>query len=106
MAEGPIDMIRLEGEGNSLILRITGKARLEGPATTDVLAGEILVDTPFVRGSITTSVFPEELRQWQQALDALDAGQDIAWSEGTRGPEIFIERDLGEERAADRNRSS
>lgn len=43
MAEGPIDLIRLEGEGNSLILRMA---------------------------------------------------------------RVFIERDLGEERAADRNRSS
>ncbi|MGP3982056.1 DUF5959 family protein [Streptomyces sp. KR80] len=98
MADELIDLIRLEGEGNSVILRITGKVRREGSAAT-VLAGEILVDTPFVRGSITTSVFPEELQQWQEALDALDAGQDIAWSKDTRGPQMFIERDVGEERA-------
>ncbi|MBA2948943.1 DUF5959 family protein [Streptomyces himalayensis] len=107
MADGPIDLIRLEGAGNSVVLRITGRVREARPgaepgageAASDVLAGEVLVDTPFVRGSIGISVFPEDLQQWQEALDALDAGQDIAWREGVRGPEMFIERDVDEERA-------
>ncbi|WP_179851833.1 DUF5959 family protein [Streptomyces sp. Ag109_G2-15] len=30
-----------------------------------------------MRGSLRTWLFPEDLRQWQQALDMLDAGQDI-----------------------------
>ena len=47
---------------------------------------QFLVDTPFVRGTLKTWVFPEDLRQWQQALDSLDAGQDIAWCEGKRIP--------------------
>ncbi|OAH13179.1 DUF5959 family protein [Streptomyces jeddahensis] len=98
MADGPIDLIRLEGAGNSVVVRITG-IREAGPAAVDVLAGEILVDTPFVRGGIGISVFPEDLQQWQEALDALDAGQDIAWREGGRGPEMFVERDVDEERA-------
>ncbi|MGW1028110.1 DUF5959 family protein [Streptomyces sp. NPDC002577] len=102
MADGPIDLIRLEGEGSSVVVRITG-IREAGPAADsaagDVLAGEILVDTPFVRGSTGISVFPEDLRQWQEALDALDAGQDVAWREGVRGPEMFVERDADEERA-------
>ncbi|MER5179483.1 DUF5959 family protein [Streptomyces sp. NPDC002896] len=102
MADGPIDLIRLEGEGNSVVVRITGihdAGLAEGPAAGDVLAGEILVDTPFVRGSTGISVFPKDLQQWQEALDALDAGQDIAWREGVRGPEVFVERDMDEERA-------
>jgi hypothetical protein len=102
VADGPIDLIRLEGEGNSVILRINGRAGgaepAADPAGSDVLAGEILVETPFVRGSLGISVFPKDLQQWQEALDALDAGQDIAWREGARGPEMFIERDVDEER--------
>ncbi|MGW5284226.1 DUF5959 family protein [Streptomyces collinus] len=46
-----------------------------------------------MRGSLKTWVLPDDLRHWQEALDALDAGQDI------RGPEVFIERDPEEERA-------
>ncbi|MFG2125454.1 DUF5959 family protein [Streptomyces sp. NPDC048710] len=92
MVEEPIDLIRLEGGGNSVILRITGKEAGKGPDETDVLAGEFHVDTRFVRGSLQTWLFPEHLRQWQQALDMLDAGQDIAWREGTRAPWLFIER--------------
>ncbi|PAZ10851.1 hypothetical protein CLM62_38825 [Streptomyces sp. SA15] len=96
MAEEPIDLIHLEGNGNSVILRITGKEKLPGEA--DVLVGEFQVDTPFVRGSLKTWVFPEHLRQWQQSLDMLDAGHDIAWLEGTRAPWLYIELDEDDDR--------
>jgi len=103
VAEGPIDLIRLEGEGNSVVLRITGRERRAGLAATgaevEVLAGEFLIETPFVRGSLQAWVLPDELRQWQEALDALDAGQDIAWREGVRGAELHIEREADGERA-------
>ncbi|MFF7356890.1 DUF5959 family protein [Streptomyces filipinensis] len=98
MAEGPIDLIRLEGDGNSVILRVAGKAERKRPAQADALAGEFLVDTPFVRGTLRTWVSPEDLRQWQQALDSLDAGQDIAWCEGKRVPWLFIELDKDDDR--------
>ncbi|MFE2993364.1 DUF5959 family protein, partial [Streptomyces sp. NPDC059262] len=75
MAEDPIDLIRLEGDGNSVILRIVGKEERKRPIEADALVGEFLVDTPFVRGTLKTWIFPEDLRQWQQALDSLDAGQ-------------------------------
>ncbi|WP_261386713.1 MULTISPECIES: DUF5959 family protein [unclassified Streptomyces] len=92
MVEEPIDLIRLEDGGNSVVLRVTGKETGRHPGETDVLAGEFQVDTGFVRGSLETWLFPEDLRQWQQALDMLDAGQDAAWREGTRAPWLFIER--------------
>ncbi|WP_351235286.1 DUF5959 family protein [Streptomyces sp. NPDC002133] len=98
-AEGPIDLIRLEGEGNSVVLRLAGRAERREPDAADGLVGEFLVETPFVRGSLGTSVTQGDLRQWQQVLDALDAGQDVAWREDARGPEVFIERDAEEERA-------
>ncbi|HEX6357993.1 DUF5959 family protein [Actinophytocola sp.] len=97
MAEGPIDLIRLEGEGNSVILRITGKESIQ--TGSEVLVGEVLVDTAFVRGSQRTWVFAEDLWEWRDALDGLDAGHEIAWREYTRAPEMFIERDQDQERA-------
>ncbi|MGW0998966.1 DUF5959 family protein [Streptomyces sp. NPDC002520] len=93
MAEDSIDLIRLEGDGNSVVLRITGRGERER-----ALAGEFVVDTPFVRGTLKTSLFPEDLRQWLQALDSLDAGQDIAWRDGSRAPWLFIELDEDDDR--------
>ena len=98
MADAPIDLMRLEGEGSSVVLRITGMEPRKDPDATPVLAGEFLVDTPFVRGRVAAWLLPEDLRQWQQALDALDAGRDIAWREGARGPRLFVERDEDGER--------
>ncbi|MET9757516.1 DUF5959 family protein [Streptomyces sp. NPDC006372] len=98
MAEEPIDLIRLEGEGNSVVLRITGREQREHPGRTEVLAGEFRIDTPFVRGALPTRLLPGDLRQWQQALDLLDAGQDIAWRADGRAPGLFIERDQDDDR--------
>ncbi|WP_229841553.1 DUF5959 family protein [Streptomyces brasiliensis] len=98
LAEDPIDLIRLEGDGNSVILRIAGKQERKRPAQANALVGEFLVETPFVRGALKTWLFPEDLRQWQQALDSLDAGQDIAWCEGKRIPWLFIELDEDNDR--------
>ncbi|MEU2058023.1 DUF5959 family protein [Streptomyces bungoensis] len=98
MAEDPIDLIRLEGNGNSVVLRITGKSERKRPTGANVLVGEFMVDTPFVRGTLKTWIFPNDLRQWQQALDSLDAGQDIAWRDGTRAPWLFIELDEDDDR--------
>lgn len=96
---GSIDLIRLEGEGGSVILRIMGKQDVRVPASASVLVGEFLVETPFVRGSLKTWIFPDDLWQWRDALDGLDAGHDIAWCEESRGPSMFIERDADRERA-------
>ncbi|MFD9220067.1 DUF5959 family protein [Streptomyces sp. NPDC060064] len=108
-SEGPIDLISLEGEGTSVIVRITGKKSAQDPPRTDALVGEIIVDTAFVRGSIATWIFPEDLTEWQGVLDALDGGADVAWLEGKRTTEMLIELDPDGERAhvtiADRSMS-
>ncbi|MEV0173109.1 DUF5959 family protein [Streptomyces sp. NPDC050803] len=98
MSVEPIDLIRLEGEGNSVVLRITGRDARGPHGEADVLVGEFRVDTPFVRGTLRTWVFPGDLGQWQSALDLLDAGKDIAWREGTRAPSLFVERDEDDDR--------
>ncbi|MFF4230586.1 DUF5959 family protein [Streptomyces sp. NPDC001820] len=108
-SEGPIDLISLEGEGNRVIVRITGRQSAQDPPRADALVGEIIVDTAFVRGSIATSIFPEDLTEWQEALDTLDGGQDVSWRENKRAAEMFIELDPDGERAhvtvADRSMS-
>lgn len=98
MAQGPIDLIRLAGGGNSVVLRITGRETWRGARTTDVLTSELVVDTPFISGTLNALLFPEDLAEWQECLDALDAGQAITWREFTRGPALSIERDEADER--------
>ncbi|NUQ98618.1 MAG: hypothetical protein HOY79_19370 [Streptomyces sp.] len=98
MTQGPIDLIRLTGEGNSVVLRITGRETRRGARTTDVLTSEFVVDTPFVSGTLNAWLFPADLTEWQECLDALDAGQAITWRDAARGPALSIERDDTEER--------
>ncbi|MFD9907062.1 DUF5959 family protein [Streptomyces sp. NPDC059063] len=96
----PIDLIRLEGEGNSVVVRITGREPAEGASgVSEVLVGEVVVDTPFVRGALPTQVFPDDLTQWRETLDTLDGGDDAAWREEDGAPELFIELDPDGERA-------
>ncbi|WP_030912725.1 DUF5959 family protein [Streptomyces sp. NRRL F-5126] len=99
MAQGTIDLIRLVGEGNNVVLRITGRETRRGARMTHVLTGEFVVDTPFIRGTLNAWVFPEDLAEWQECLDALDSGQaGITWREAVRGPALSIERDdIGEQ---------
>lgn len=88
------DLIRFEGEGNSVVLRITGKE--QGPP--DMLVGEIVVDASFVRGSTRVVVSAEDLREWREALDTLDVGDGyVSWREGSGEPEVFLERDVTSE---------
>jgi hypothetical protein len=98
MTDGPVDLVRLEGGGNSVVLRITGTDSAGG-GPDGVLTGVLVVETPFVKGSLDLWVSPRDLREWQEALDALDAGQDIAWRDVARGPALCVERDDDEERA-------
>jgi hypothetical protein len=92
VAEEPIELIHLEDEGTSVILRVAGAQ------DDEVLTGELQVVSSFVRGGLSWPLFPQDLREWQEALDELDAGYDIAWREGGRGPSVFIERVTDQDR--------
>ncbi|MFE5663925.1 DUF5959 family protein [Streptomyces niveus] len=93
-----MDLIHLTGEGSSVVLRITGREIRRGARTTEVLTGKFVVDTPFVSGTLNTWLFPADLTEWRECLDALDAGQGITWRDATRGPAFSIERDDADER--------
>lgn len=103
MSEQPIDLIRLEGVGSSVVLRISGGSgggAGQGTAVSGELEAEFVVETPLLRGSIRTAVSARDLREWQEALDVLDTGDGISWREGSEEPAMFIERDdVDEDRA-------
>ncbi|MFE0021158.1 DUF5959 family protein [Amycolatopsis sp. NPDC059021] len=86
MAGEPIDLIHLGGEGNSVALRIRGTY----PGSDDLLDGELRIDTAFVTGRLQMWLAKDTLDAWRDALDVLDAGEDVVWDTGTRGPMVSL----------------
>lgn len=76
-----------DGDGNCV--RITVLGPLEEVAGG--LAAEIVVDTPFVSGRVDLALWRSRLVSWGEALDRLEAGEDIAWLQVQRGPSVFIQ---------------
>ncbi|MFJ5262548.1 DUF5959 family protein [Streptomyces sp. NPDC088387] len=93
MAEEPMELIRIEGGGNAITLRITGRDVAQNSGGRDYLNAEFRVEGRFVGGTITSLIDGHDLDEWQQALDALDAGYDIAWCEKSPMPTLFIDLD-------------
>ncbi|WP_411082741.1 DUF5959 family protein [Streptomyces sp. cmx-18-6] len=56
-----------------------------------LLDAEIVVRTPFVSGRLDLPLSVVDLDGWRAALDRLDAGEDVAWREMSRGPSLFIQ---------------
>ncbi|MFE9602884.1 DUF5959 family protein [Streptomyces hokutonensis] len=93
----PRELISLaDDEGNSVAVNVLRR----DPGWTPGLDAEIVVRTPFVSGRIDLVLYAAKLEAWAAALDRLDAGEDVAWMEMSRGPSIWIhlngERDCPE----------
>ncbi|WP_344591152.1 DUF5959 family protein [Actinomadura vinacea] len=102
----PMDLVVLaDEEGNSVRIRVVGPM----PSWPAGLAAEIIVETPFVSGRTDLVLDDRKLRSWAEALDTLDAGEDIAWMRMSRGPSVSIrltgERDCPEVVVDDETRS-
>ncbi|TYB49539.1 DUF5959 family protein [Actinomadura chibensis] len=81
------DLIHFADEhGNSVVLRVS---ELEGGGLT----GRIEVRSAFVNGALATSVAAEDLDEWETVLDDLHEGDNTAWREDKRAPEIWLELD-------------
>ncbi|MEU1366758.1 DUF5959 family protein [Streptomyces sp. NPDC005803] len=84
----PRELIRLaDDEGNSVTVNVLGR-NVRWAAGLDA---EIVVKTPFVSGRIDLALYVSKLKSWASALDRLDAGEDVAWMEMSRGPSIVIQ---------------
>ncbi|MGW5636218.1 DUF5959 family protein [Streptomyces sp. NPDC003832] len=88
---GPVELVRLGSDGNEVVLRITGEESGGSPGAA--LAGVLAVGTPFVSGRLDVRVLPRDLREWQEALDALDSGQDVDRRAFSHGASLVVERD-------------
>ncbi|WP_420918711.1 DUF5959 family protein [Streptomyces coelicoflavus] len=49
------------------------------------------VDILFVSGRIHLALYVARLESWANVLDRLDAGEDVAWMEMSRGPSICVQ---------------
>jgi hypothetical protein len=84
----PRELISLaDDEGNSVTVNVLGR----NPRWAAGLDAEIVVRTPFVSGRIDLALSVSKLESWADALNRLDAGEDIAWMPMSRGPSIFIQ---------------
>ncbi|MER6676677.1 DUF5959 family protein [Streptomyces sp. NPDC000983] len=92
--DGAVELVRLGSAGNGVVLRITAAEGAGEPLT-----GVLVVDTPFVSGRLDVRVLAEDLREWQEALDALDSGQDEDRRAFSHGASLLVERDAAAELA-------
>ncbi|MFE6516999.1 DUF5959 family protein [Streptomyces sp. NPDC057748] len=84
----PRELISLaDDEGNSVTVRVLGR----NPRWAAGLDAEIVVKTPFVSGRIDLALYLLRLKSWADALDRLEAGEDVAWMAMSRGPSISIQ---------------
>ncbi|MFE5614915.1 DUF5959 family protein [Streptomyces sp. NPDC056470] len=97
--QGYVDLVHLAGlYGNSVVVRVSGRDTKGDPR---VLVGEIAVDTKFVKGTLPTWIFPEDLAAWRAVLDQLAQAGNASWRKGQKAAELHIEvvdRDEGEDR--------
>ncbi|MER7823070.1 DUF5959 family protein [Streptomyces sp. NPDC096097] len=78
----PRELILLaDDEGNSVTVRVLGAG----------LEAEIEVRTPFVSGRIDLVLRTSMLESWAEALNKLDAGEDVVWMDMSNGPSLFIQ---------------
>jgi hypothetical protein len=94
----PCELFRFEGDGNTVALHLDSlDHRHDGPVvqargTIELDCGELSAGRG-VRGVLPTFVSVEDLDAWQQALDSLDMGHDVAWRENLRAPEVHVHRE-------------
>ncbi|MFE1314685.1 DUF5959 family protein [Streptomyces sp. NPDC058755] len=76
-----------DDEGNSVTVNVLG----QNPRWAAGLDAEIVVRTPFVSGRCYLALYVSKLESWSDALNRLDAGEDVAWMGMSRRASIFIQ---------------
>ena len=86
-----VDLIRFADQQTSVIVRVLGRLHPGILAYHDDLRMEISVCSGFARGQLEAPLSRRHLDEWEQALSALEAGQNIQWMNDGRNPEIQVE---------------
>lgn len=94
-AELPYELFRFEGDGNTVALRLDSLDRghdgttVQARGTFEIDCGDLSAGHG-VRGTLSTFVADEDLDAWQEVLDSLDLGHDVAWRENLRALEVHV----------------
>ncbi|WP_405592347.1 DUF5959 family protein [Streptomyces sp. NBC_01092] len=69
-----------DDEGNNITANVLGR----NPRWAAGLDAEKVVKTPFMSGRIDLALYVSKLESWADALDKLDAGEDVPTARGRR----------------------
>ena len=86
------ELIHLADEDSSVVVRVLGRLEPGVLLYHDLLRAEIIVESAFAKGELPVPLRREDLDDWEQALEALAAEQNILWM-GYSDPNIKIEFD-------------
>ncbi|MFE5614407.1 DUF5959 family protein [Streptomyces sp. NPDC056524] len=86
-----VDLISLADGENSLLVRVLSRHMPGVLPWHDFLDAEIVVSSGFAHGHLEICLAPDDLDIWSQVLGALATGQDAAWMDDGRAPEIRFE---------------
>lgn len=64
---------------------------MSSPMDSTFWEAEIVITSPFVKGSTLLVLSRPKIEEWEQALEALSQGRDIAWMQTDRGPTVSIQ---------------
>ncbi|MFE5480975.1 DUF5959 family protein [Streptomyces sp. NPDC056527] len=95
MEADPIDLVLLTDGVSRVGLRVTGR-EFSGYPEVPVLVGEFVVHTKFLKGTLKTWLFPDDLTTWEECLDALAQGENVSWRKDKRATELHLDVDAPE----------
>jgi hypothetical protein len=85
------ELLDLTSYGTGLVIRVNGRYGPGVPQSHDWLAGEMVVTSEFVSGSVEQIFLPQDLDDWEAAIELLAAGVDASWMhESGRTPELHL----------------
>jgi hypothetical protein len=86
---GALELLRLGGEFQYLSVIVLGRHSPGMLMLHDILRAEIIVQTEIGMLRLETAIAPQDVDEWESALDALAADEPVSWL-GHRCPGIEI----------------
>ncbi|MFD8291329.1 DUF5959 family protein [Streptomyces lavendulae] len=94
-----LDLIRLEDKQDTsshrVAVRVLGRYAPGDLFGHDCLDAEIVMTAPGVGAVFELTLLPEDLEQWEAALEALEAGRGAHWMTSGRTPDLRVRRTEG-----------
>jgi hypothetical protein len=89
-----LDLARIADNGSAFAIRINGRWGEGVLESHDWLDAELVIESGFVSGSLTTILLPVDVDDWERAVDRLTEGEPAEWlTESGRTPEVRLQPD-------------